>query len=77
MDSNDVIKKYGMDFQKFLAQNLDKSKMVSIIYGVSKNGKRGFGYVPPKHSRVKYNFKQNATKPKALDSHFTYGNIHD
>lgn len=40
MDSNDVIKKYDMAFQKFLARNIDKIKMAYMIYEVSKNGKK-------------------------------------
>lgn len=48
-----------------------------MIYGVSRNDKRGIGYVPPKHSRVKPNSKQKATKPKSIYSHFIYGYTHD
>lgn len=51
--------------------------MASMTYGVSGNGKRGFGYESPKHSRVKTKSKQKATKPKTMYSHFTYGHTHD
>lgn len=77
MYSEDVIKKYDMVFQKFLARNIGRRKMDSMIYGVSIYAKRGVDYVPPKHSRVKPNPKQKNTKPKALYSHFTYGHTHD
>ena len=57
MESDDVIYKYDLDFQKFLARNIDIGKMASMIYGVSINGKRGLSYEPPKHSRVKIKSK--------------------
>lgn len=40
-----VIKKHDMYFQKFLARNIDRSKMFSMIYEVSKNANKGIGYV--------------------------------
>ena len=64
-------------FQKFLAQNIDKRKMASMIYGVSRNEKRGLGYVSTKHFMANPKSKQKATKPKALYSHFTNGHTHD
>lgn len=38
-------KKYKKYFQKFLDNNIFQSKMVSLIYGVSKNGREGLGYM--------------------------------
>lgn len=35
-----VIKKYDKSFQTFLARNIDRSKMTSIIYGISRNGRK-------------------------------------
>ncbi|CAI8595590.1 unnamed protein product [Vicia faba] len=39
-----IIKEYDHSFQKFLAKNIDRSKMASMIYGVSRNGRKGIGY---------------------------------
>ena len=78
MDSGCVSKKYETGFQKFLERNINRTKMASMIYGVSRNGKRGIGYVPPKDSLcLNLNPKKFVIKPKALYSHFTYGHIHD
>lgn len=57
MDYDDAIKKYDMTFQKFLATNIDRRKIAFMIYGASRNGKIGNGYVPPKYPRVKPNSK--------------------
>lgn len=46
MESNDVIKKYDTAFQKFLAQNIDRSKMTSMIYGISRNEKKKVLVIP-------------------------------
>lgn len=48
-----------------------------MIFGVSRNGKRGIYYVPRKNYRVNPNSKQKAIKPKALYSHFSYLYTHD
>lgn len=45
---------------------MDRSKIASMIYGVSSNGKIDLDYEPPKHPRVKTKSKQKLTKPKAL-----------
>lgn len=71
IDSKDVIKKYDMDFKKILARNTDRSKMSSMIYGTSKNGKRDLGNVSHKHSRFKPNSKHKDTKSISLFYHFT------
>ena len=39
-----IIKEYDHRFQKFLAKNIDRSKMASMIYGVRRNVKKGLGY---------------------------------
>lgn len=46
MDYENVINKYDKYFQTFLARNIDRSKMASMIHGVSINGRRGIIYVP-------------------------------
>ena len=43
-NADKTIKEYDHSFQKFLAKNIDKSKMASMIYGVSRNGRKGIGY---------------------------------
>lgn len=48
-----------------------------MIYGVSRNGKRGIGYVPPNNSMFKFKPKEMMIKLKAMYSHFTYGHTHD
>lgn len=40
----DIIKKYNKSFHKFLARNLNRSLMGSMIYSVSINGTKGIGY---------------------------------
>lgn len=77
MEYDDVIKKYIMAFKTFLPRNIDRSKMDSMIYGVSINGKIDLGYVSPNHSRVKPKYKQKDTKLKSLYSYFIYGHTHD
>lgn len=67
MDSENVIKKYDKSFQTFLARNIDRSKMDSMIYVVSRNGRKGIGYVPKEQLILK-----PKEKPKALYSHFYY-----
>lgn len=43
-NSGDVIKKYGKSFHKFLAKNLNRSVIASMIYGIRRNGTWGIGY---------------------------------
>ena len=43
-NSDKIIKEYDHSFQKFLAKNINRSKMASMIYGVSRNGRKGIGY---------------------------------
>jgi hypothetical protein len=44
--SNTMIYKYEKAFQKFLKNGIERSRMASMIYGVSLNNKRGIGYDP-------------------------------
>ena len=77
--SDSIIKEYDYGFQKFLAKNIDRSKMASLIYGVSRNGRKGIGYVKPK-GEESYQPKQvddMIIKHTPLHSHFTYGHTHD
>lgn len=45
MDFECASKRYETSFQKFIAKNIDRSKMASMIYEVSGNRKRDIGYV--------------------------------
>ena len=45
--SKDILKEYDYSFQKFLAKRIDRSKMASMIYGVSINRSRSMGYSAP------------------------------
>jgi chromosome segregation ATPase len=42
--SNTIIYEYENVFQKFLKNGIVRSRMASMIYGVSQNKKRGIGY---------------------------------
>src|ERR1044072_9492452 len=57
--------KYEKSFQYFLARNIDRSKMASLIYGVSRNKMKGLGY-----SGSSEEHETSNTKPKALCEHF-------
>ncbi|CAI8615440.1 unnamed protein product [Vicia faba] len=74
-NADEIIKEYDHSFQKFLAKSIDRSKMASMIYGVSRNGRKGIGYqgkVPtPK------NVMDLTIKHTPLNSHFVYGHTHD
>lgn len=63
-----MFNKYDINFQKFLANTIDISKMASIIYGVSVNGKRGIGYTPPRSPIFGPKSKEMVIKTKALYS---------
>src|ERR1044072_347069 len=57
--------KYEKSFQHFLAKSIERSKMASMIYGVSRNKKKGLGYSEPYGK-----YKILNTKPKSLYEHF-------
>ena len=80
--SNTMIYEYEKSFQKFLKNGIERSRMASMIYGVSQNNRRGIGYDPsedktstndqPK-SPFSYHYTHtqaqrfnNARKPKVL-----------
>jgi hypothetical protein len=48
-----VSKNYELSFKKFLTNNIDRSKMASMMYGVGRNSKRGIGYVEPRTPNIK------------------------
>src|ERR1044072_7645514 len=58
-------KKYEKYFQYFLAKRVDRSKMASLIYGVSNNNQKGLG-----HSVSDEKFNTLSKKPKALYEQF-------
>lgn len=66
-------KNYDNFFQKFLTKNIDKSKISSMIYGISGKGKRGIGYYKPKKSLLKPKPKNKVKKPRAMHYHLIYG----
>src|ERR1044072_5277875 len=63
-DSNNE-KKYEKSFQYFLSKGVERNKMASLIYGVSRNNKKGLGYSGP----LKEN-KDPSKKPKSLYDQF-------
>src|ERR1044072_1744247 len=44
---SDNEKKYEKTFQYFLSKGVERSRMASLIYGVSRNNKNGLGYSGP------------------------------
>ena len=65
--SNTVIYEYEKSFQKFLKNGIERSRMASMIYGVSQNNKRGIGYVPSEDK------SSTNDKPKSSFSyHYTH-----
>ena len=69
-------KLYEKAFQKFLAQNVERSKMASMIYGVSRSNKEGIGYTSSKIGKWK---PKQAPKidHKALYSHFAFSHVYN
>lgn len=67
VNSDNVTKKYEKSFQIFLAKNIDRSKMNSMINGVSRNERREISYVPKEKPTLK-----PKAKPKTLYFHFSY-----
>ena len=53
--------------------------MASMIYGVSRNDRKGVGYVKPKGEEPYQPKKVDdmVIKHTPLNSHFTYGHTHD
>ena len=66
----DKVIRYDRAFQHFLDKSIDRSKIASMIYGVSRNGSRGLGYSGPSK---KIDETLNV-KPKALSEHFVLTN---
>src|ERR1044072_6280902 len=57
---SDNERKYEKSFQYFLAKNVDRSKMASLIYGISNNNKNGLGYSEPFEKHKTLNKKSKA-----------------
>src|ERR1044072_1251375 len=68
---SDNEKNYEKSFQYFLAKNVDRSKMASLIYGVSRNNKKGLGYSEPYEKHKTLN-----KKPKDLYEQFVPSGPH-
>src|ERR1044072_4705150 len=64
-------KKYEKSFQYFLAMSIDRSKMASLIDGVSNNNRKGLGYSEPYEDHKNLN-----KKPKALYEQFVPSGTH-
>ena len=67
--STDYVNKYDRAFQHFLAKSIDKSKLASMIYGVSRNGRRGLGCVESILDMPKFD-KRQPIKLIPLYDHF-------
>ena len=66
----DEVIRYDRAFQYFLAKGIDRSKMASMIYGVSRNGRKGLGY----SGSSKQIDETLVVKPRPLSEHFVpYG----
>src|ERR1044072_2320621 len=70
-DGSNNEKKYEKSFQYFLAKSIDRSKMASLIYGVSNRNNKGLGY-----SETYENHKNLNEKPKALYEQFVPSGTH-
>src|ERR1044072_758035 len=68
---SDNEKKYEKSFQYFLAKSIDRSKMASLIFGVSNNNRKGLGY-----SESYENHKNLIKKPKSLYEQFVPSGTH-
>ena len=67
--SKNILKEFDYSFQKFLAKSIDRSKMASMIYGVSRNNRKGLGYKSPRGKEI--------YKPKYVDEmKMTYNPLH-
>ena len=60
-----------MIFNISSAKNVDRSKMASLIYGVSNNNKNGLGYSKPLEKHKTLN-----KRPKTLYEQFVPSSIH-
>lgn len=77
--TKDILEEYCYSFQRFLKRSLNRSKMASMIYGVSRNNRKAIGYEPPSG--------KSSEPPKAVDdmiikytplySNFKFGHSHD
>lgn len=74
-----ILEEYDYGFQRFLKNSLDRSKMASMIYGVSRNNRKGIGYEPPseKFSEPPKAVDDMVIKYTPLYNNFKYGHSHD
>src|ERR1044072_2210142 len=61
-------KKYEKSFQHFLAKSIDRSKMASLIYGVSNSNKRSVGQSEPYENHKILNQRPKAMHEKVVPS---------
>ena len=67
--SKNILKEYDYSFQKFLASSIERSKMASMIYGFSRNNRKGLGYKAPRGKEI--------YEPKSVDEmKITYKPLH-
>lgn len=59
LDIKNILNEYDYNFQKFLTRSIDRRKMASMIYGVSRTNRRGIGYEPPSG--------KGSNHPKSID----------
>lgn len=73
------MEEYDYGFQKFLEKSINKSKMASMIYGVSRNNRKGIGYEPPsgKFSETPKSVEDMVIKYTPLYSKFKFAHSHD
>lgn len=78
-DITNILNEYDYNFQKFLTRSIDRSKMASMIYGVSRTNRRGIGYEPPsgKGSDHPKSVDEMIIKYTPLYSKFNYGHPHE
>ncbi|XP_058762055.1 uncharacterized protein LOC131635456 [Vicia villosa] len=67
--SKNILKEHDFIFQKFISKSIDRSKMASMIYGVSGNNRRGIVYETPEGKET--------YQPKPADKmNITYKPLH-
>ena len=71
-----ILEKYDSSFQRFLTKSIDRSKMASMIYGVSGNNRRCIGYESSPGSNPK-SFDKLFIKKTPMYSQFKFGHLND
>ena len=73
-----ILEEYDYSFQEFLKKSLNRSVMASMIYGVSRNNRKGIGFIPTSEKREPpVSVDDMVIKYTPLYDKFKYGHSHD